>query len=187
MYFDQHTIEKYRLTQEQLNLTLSSYAPLNLQSNEWFLKDGQVCNRIGFVKNGLLRSYFFDDQGDEITTAFYPEGSLIIAFESFNNRLPSKESIKAVENSELMIIGYDRQKELYQLIPAWNHICKDLADVMSREMIERTKSFQVLSAAERYKKFCEDHPVLLQRVNLGYIASYLGVDIATLSRIRAKR
>lgn len=187
MKFDQHTIDKYHLTPEELNLTMKSYVPLQLNSNDYFLQEGQICNRIGFVKKGLLRSFFYDEQGNEITTAFYPEGSLIIAFESFNNRLPSKESIKAIENSELMIIGYERQKELYQLIPAWNHICKDLADVMSREMIERAKSFQVLSAAERYKKFCEDHPELLQRVNLGYIASYIGVDIATLSRIRAKR
>jgi len=187
MKLDKNSIDKYHLTPEELNLTMESYIPLQLNSNEYFLQEGQICNRIGFVKNGLLRSFFYDDQGDEITTAFYPEGSLIIAFESFNNRLPSKESIKAIENSELMIIRYERQKELYQLIPAWNHICKDLADVMSREMIERAKSFQVLSAAERYKKFCEDHPDLLQRVNLGYIASYLGVDIATLSRIRAKR
>ncbi len=149
--------------------------------------DEKVVSNVVKALKGMLRSFFYDEQGNDITTAFYPEGSLIIAFESFNNRLPAKESIKAIENIELMIIRYERQKELYQLIPAWNHICKDLADVMSREMIERAKSFQVLSAAERYKKFCKDHPDLLQRVNLGYIASYIGVDIATLSRIRAKR
>ncbi len=56
-----------------------------------------------------------------------------------------------------------------------------------RELLERTSSFQTLSAAERYQKFCDEHPGLLQRVNLGCIASYIGIDIATLSRIRKKK
>ena len=77
--------------------------------------------------------------------------------------------------------------ELYQLIPAWNQICKDLGDIKISEMLNRTESFQTLSATERYQKFCNEYPQLLQRVNLGYIASYIGVDNATLSRIRKKR
>jgi CRP/FNR family transcriptional regulator, anaerobic regulatory protein len=186
MKLDKDSLNNYKLTEQELKLTMSSYVPQSLKANEFFLKEGKVCNYIGFVTKGILRAYIFDDFANEITTDFYPEGSLIISFDSFNNKIPSKENIRAVEDSELMVISFEQQKELYRLVPAWNQICKDFADFISREMIERTRLFQTMSATERYNDFCKKHPDILQRVTLGCIASYLGVDIATLSRIRKK-
>lgn len=187
MQLDQNSIRKYNLSEDDLKLTLSSYKPKSIKANEFFLKEGQVCDHIGYVTKGLFRSYFYDDYANEITSEFFPEGSLIISFDSFNNRVPSKENIKAIEDSDLMVINYERQKELYQLIPAWNQICKDLADVKSREMIERAGQFQIMSATERYRRFCKDNPQIIQKATLGHIASYIGIDIATLSRIRRKK
>jgi CRP-like cAMP-binding protein len=187
MDINKWSIEKYNLTEEEVKLTLSYFAPKMIKQNEYFLKEGEISNFIGYVTKGLLRSYFYDDQANEITTGFFAEGSLIIAEESFNNRTHAKECIKAIEDSELSIISYDRLMKLYELIPAWNHIGKDLRDIKISEMLKRAESFQILSASERYHKFCQEYPHLLQRVNLGYIASYIGVDNATLSRIRKKK
>lgn len=186
MQLDKHSLDKYKLTEEEIKLTMSSYVPQTIKAHEFFLKEGQVCNYIGFVTKGLLRAFVFDDFANEITTEFYPEGSLIISFDSFNNRVPSKENIKAIEDTELMLVSFERQKELYQLVPAWNQICKDLADTISQDMIERARLFQTMSATERYSDFCKKNPTILQKANLGHIASYIGVDIATLSRIRKK-
>lgn len=186
MKLDKDSLNKYNLTEEEIKLTISSYVPLSVKANEFFLKEGKICNYIGFVTKGILRAYFFDDFANEITTQFYPEGSLIISFDSFNNQIPSKENIRAIEDTDLMVISFEKQKEIYQLVPVWNQICKDLADSISREMLERTRQFQTMSASERYYDFCKKHPDILQKVTLGYIASYIGVDIATLSRIRRK-
>jgi len=135
----------------------------------------------------LLRSYFYDDHANEITTNFFPEGSLIISADSFNKQVPSKEYIIAIEDSELNVVSYERQMEIYRLVPKWNQICLDLGNIKIDEMLKRNESFQTLSATERYQRFCNEYPQLLQRVNLGYIASYIGVDNATLSRIRKKK
>lgn len=180
-------IDKYKLTQEEMELTLNMYVPKTIKANDFFLKEGEICNYIAHVSKGLLRSYFYDDQANEITTNFFPEGSLIIAIDSFNNRVPSKEYIKAIEDSELKVVSYERQMEIYKLVPKWNQICRNIADLEMEEMLKRSRSFQTLSATERYQRFCEEYPQLLQRVNLGYIASYIGVDNATLSRIRRKK
>jgi CRP-like cAMP-binding protein len=187
MQFDKNNIDKHNLTEEELMLIMGSYSLLQLKANDFFLKEGQVSTQIGYVTKGLFRSYFYDNNANEISTAFFFEGSLIISFDSFNNQVPSKEYIKAIEDSELRIVNYERQIELYQLIPKWSLICKDIADAVSRKMIARANDFQTLSAAERYRKFCDENPQLLQRLNLGYIASYIGVDNATLSRIRKKK
>jgi CRP-like cAMP-binding protein len=186
MKIDGNLARKYNLTEEEIAYTMRGYVPMTVKANDFFLKEGEVCNYIGFVKDGLLRSYMYDDHANEITSDFFPENTLIISFDSFNSRVPSKENIKAIEDSELMVISYEKQKELYDKIPAWNLICRDLADFKSREMIERARRFQIMSATERYHTFCEEHPDILQRTTLGTIASYIGVDIATLSRIRKK-
>ena len=112
---------------------------------------------------------------------------MVISFESFNNQVPSKENITALVDSEISTITYEKQKELYRLVPAWQNICKDLADFKSREMISRSVQFQTLSASERYDLFCKENPEIVQKVALKHIASYLGIDIATLSRIRKKK
>jgi len=186
MKLDKNSLKKYNLTEEEQKLTMGSYTLMSLKANDFFLKEGEICHYIGFVTKGILRAYIFDDFANEITTEFYPEGSLIISFESFNNQTPSKENIRAIEDTELMVISFEKQKELYQLVPAWNQICKDLADSISKEMLERTRQFQTMTATERYNDFCKKHPDILQRVTLGCVASYIGVDIATLSRIRKK-
>jgi len=50
--------------------------------------------------------------------------------------------------------------------------------------MNRSIQLQTLTATERYQLFIKKHPDILQRVALKHIASYLGIDIATLSRIR---
>lgn len=178
--------KQYGLTDLEIEITLNSYIPENIKTNQYFLKQGIISDKIGYVKKGLLRAFFYNDNANEITTQFFPTGSLIISFDSFNNQIASKENIIAIENSELMVISYRKQKELYLKIPQWNQICKDLADYKSREMIGRAAQFQTLSATERYNIFCKENPELIQKVALRHIASYLGIDIATLSRIRKK-
>ena len=187
MLIDKNSFEKYGLTQDDLNLTMSKNQPGSYRANEFFLKEGQVSNHLGFVIKGILRSYIYDDFANEITQQFYPEGSLIISFDSFNNRIPARENIKAIEDSDLMLISFESQNELYLQLPVWREICKDFADAGSHELMLRAREFQTLSATERYRKFCDENPHILQRVTLGHIASYIGVDIATLSRIRKKK
>lgn len=177
----------YGLTDLQIEITMKSYVPESLKANQFFLKQEFVSDKIGYVISGLLRSFVYNENNDEITTQFFQSGSLIISFDSFNNQIPAKENIISIENSELVVVTYKKQKELYQTIPQWNQICKDLADYKSREMIERTIQFQTLSATERYNLFCKQNPEIIQKVALKHIASYLGIDIATLSRIRKKK
>lgn len=187
MQLNKQIFSNYKLTPQAVQQTMGCYTPLELKANQFFLKEGRVCDKIGYVIKGLLRAYFRNEEGDETTTQFFTEGSLIISFESFNNQVPAKENIVGVTDAALMVITYKKQKELYELIPEWNLICKDLADIKSREMAERAIQFQTMTATERYRNFCREQPAVLQMAPLGHIASYLGIDIATLSRIRRKK
>jgi CRP/FNR family transcriptional regulator, anaerobic regulatory protein len=183
----ENMFEYYNFSEADINITMGCFIPENLKAQGYFHKEGTVSDKIGFVKEGLLRSYFYDDYANEITTNFYPSGSLVILFDSFNNQIPSKENVVAVADSEIFTISFPKMKELYQLVPIWNQVCKDIADQKSNEMIARSVQFQTQSASERYNQFCLEYPEVIKKVALRHVASYLGIDIATLSRIRKKR
>ena len=97
------SIDKYNFTEEEIKLTLGSYVPKTIMANEFFLKEGEICNYIGYVTKGLLRSYFYDDQANEITTNFFPEGTLIIAMDSFNNGYHRKSILKQLKTQNLVL------------------------------------------------------------------------------------
>jgi len=63
---------------------------------------------------------------------------------------------------------------------------RKMAEEMCIILEERITSLHIESAEERYRSLIDDFPDILQRVNLGHIASYLGITQETLSRIRKR-
>lgn len=186
MQIDENMMQQYGLTPKELETTMQAYRPETIKAKTLFVEAGKISNKIGYIIQGLMRAYTYDQEGNEITTAFYPTGSLVISFESFNERVPAKEYIVALEDTEMLVITHERQMELYDQVPIWPQICKDMASKESSEQLARALQFQTLNARERYLSFCEQNPEVLQKSPLRHIASYLGIDIATLSRIRKK-
>jgi len=187
MIYTKAIFEKHKVSEQDMQFAMSLYEPMSLKANEFFLKEGEVSNYVALVMNGLLRSYVFDDNANEITQQFYPEDTLVISFDSFNNHVSAKENIKALTDASLRVISFEKQSLLYEKVPAWKQICLDIADMNSHEMMNRVREFQTKSATERYHKFCKEYPEILQRATLGNIATYIGADNATLSRIRRKK
>lgn len=176
----------YHFTDEDLETTSGYFIPEMVPAKSYFLKKGQISERIGFIRKGLLRSFIYNDNADDITTHFFMAGTVAISMESFNNQVPSKEFIIALEDSELLVITYDQVQELCRKIPTWRQIIKDVDEQKFHQQMNRSIRFQTLSASERYLQLMEKRPELIQKVPLKHIASYLGIDIATLSRIRKK-
>jgi len=51
-------------------------------------------------------------------------------------------------------------------------------------MAERATNLRMIDSKTRYENFIENYPNLINRIPLGYVASYLGMSQETLSRIR---
>jgi CRP-like cAMP-binding protein len=152
----------YGFTEADMSLTMESFVSESFHTNDFFLKEGNVSDKIAFVKQGLLHSFIYNDQAQEVTTQFYPSGSLVISSESFNNRIPARENIVALVGSELVVITYEKLHKLYDAIPGWQMMCKDLADKKSDELITRSLQFQTMSATERYQHFVLNIPKSLK-------------------------
>ncbi len=105
---------------------------------------------------------------------------------SYVENKPGYENIELLEACELYELKIDNLRKLYQQdihIANWG---RRLAEQELIKTEERLISRQVRAAGERYKDLMKQHPEFLQRIQLGYIASYLGITQVSLSRIRAE-
>jgi CRP-like cAMP-binding protein len=186
MNFKESLIKHFNFTESDWKITTRYFQNTELKAKEYFLEIGEVSNRIGVVKSGLLRTFFFNEDGDEITTQFFIPDTLVISNVSFNRQIPSKENIIAIEPSELIVFTYDSMQELLKAVPAWQKVPLAASEYKSRQKEKRIIELQTMSAKDRYVKFLEKYPQVCRSASVGQIASYLGIDIATLSRIRSK-
>jgi CRP-like cAMP-binding protein len=155
-----------------------------LKKGELLLTENQVCNEIFFIKKGILRSYFFNHQGDEITNCFAFENEFMASFSSFITQDIAQENIQALADTELQVLSRESLGQLYKSHFHWQEIGRKLTELEYVTLQKRMVSFQKLSAAERYEELYKNHQRYLQLIPLQYLASYLGITPRHLSRIR---
>lgn len=158
--------------------------PVILGKKEVYHVAGQVCNSMSFVVKGFLRSYYINDAGEQITNWFMKEGDVITLVKSFYQRRASEEYLAAIEPSTLLYITYNELKELYRKYPEFNIIGRLLTEKYYVQAEERIQILRHVLAEERYKNLINLFPFIAQRAPVMHIASYLGMNKDTLSRIR---
>lgn len=72
-----------------------------LAKDDFFLKEGQVCNAIAFINTGALIYYKDLENGDQMTTDFAFERDWVTDNYSRLNNCPSLLNIKAIEETNL--------------------------------------------------------------------------------------
>lgn len=140
---------------------------------------------IYFIKKGIARAYA-NTADNEITFWFGKEGDTVISMKSYVTERKGYEDIELLEDCELYEL---KTKNLQKLFESDIHIANWGRKFAERELIkteERLISRQFRTATERYKFLVEHNPDLMQRVQLGHIASYLGITQVSLSRIRTE-
>lgn len=182
--------------------TLSSIEPLSeaviasiesvlqhklLERYEKLVVPGRICNEICFVEKGLLRSYYYNNNsGQEVTGWFMDEGKVVISVESFFLQQPANEYIEALEETSVHYISYAQLQQLYNEHHAFANIGRKLTEYYYMMAEQRLRLMKSPDAATRLHLMLQWHPEIFQRTTLGIIASYLGMNPSTLSRLRAK-
>jgi CRP-like cAMP-binding protein len=172
------------LTDEELSTFCSAFEYKYLRKNEFFLKEGQVCDFIGLLASGVVIYIKTLENGDEVTIHFAFEGDWVNNNLSRLSNSPSTISIKAIEDSEIQIIKQSAIADLYLKIPKIERLGRVLTEQAFIRFVEQTIEFQTLTAKERYENLLKIHPSIFKRVQLYHIANYLGIAPKSLSRIR---
>lgn len=172
------------LDQEEIDYSISIFENTKLKKGDYFISEGSICNQIGFIIKGGVRTFSVQSDGYENTTCFKFEHQFMTSYESFTQKQASKINIQAIEDCGLLVINYNQFHQLLKEIPAWKSI---LTLVMEQEYIEKENHLINLnnkSAKEKYIHTLTHSPEIIKRVQIGYIASYLGVTQRTLTRVR---
>lgn len=157
---------------------------MSIRKNEFFLSKNQICDSIAYLNKGTLIYYQTLDNGNDITTDFAFEGDWVTNNHSRLNNIPSYLNIKAIENSDLLVIKQKDLLDLYDRIPKLEKLGRLLMEHAYVKLVQLSIDLQTLSATDRYLKLLGDYPEIINKVPLYHIANYLGIAPKSLSRIR---
>ena len=160
--------------------------PVKVMKGKYLVKPSSEKKEYFFILKGAIRSFIKTD-GKEITTWINEENEIVGSIHSLGINIPIKEYIQALENTELIGLDYKHIEYCYQHFPESNIIGRIFLEESYRSSEERAYIARVPSAEKRYNYFVANSPQLLLRIPLTYIASYLGMTLETLSRIRSKK
>ncbi|WP_069660611.1 Crp/Fnr family transcriptional regulator [Arcticibacter eurypsychrophilus] len=172
------------LTHQDLETIFKAHRKITLNKGDFLLKKGQVANGYFCVESGLIRSFVYDYNGNDITTGFIGKNEIAIDVISLFHRIPSVEYFQALTDCECYIIDLESFQSLYHSIIGLNEWGRAWMSESLFELKQRTISMITDSATERYKRLQSLHPQIVQQSPLKFIASYLGITDTSLSRIR---
>ncbi|MBQ3692977.1 MAG: Crp/Fnr family transcriptional regulator [Clostridia bacterium] len=153
------------------------------KKGELILGIGERMTTVYYILNGLARSYYIDNDGNDITKAFLCENSFCV-IESFFTNEPSCQSFEAIENMTVLEYDADVLKSVIFALPELKELYIKMLEETIVYKMRRESSFQLESATERYLNFKKMMPNIENRVKQSYIASYLGITPVSLSRIK---
>lgn len=159
-------------------MTRKSYAKKDILHQE-----GTICNHLFLVEKGVARSLYYKEDKD-ITAYFALENEVIMAIDSFIQRKHSRYTIEVLEDATIISITHQDLYKLLEEKPHYEKYVRIFLEQIYVELAERIEDLLFHNAKQRYDKFMEKSPTLLQRIDLQYIASYMGITQETLSRIR---
>jgi CRP-like cAMP-binding protein len=149
-------------------------------------KAGSVPQYHNFIVSGFMRNFYVDKDGNEITNDLNEGSRLFTSYFHFMNRSISNENLQCITDCEILRINRDD----VEIAASQGITQKDYTVQILNKRLEANKqrAFDManLTAEERYHKFANENPNIMQNVPLGYIASYLGITQRHLSRLRSK-
>ncbi|MCA6068019.1 Crp/Fnr family transcriptional regulator [Chryseobacterium sp. RG1] len=177
-------LQKIKLSDKEIDLCVHYFEPVLYAKNVVLEKEDKIPNYLYFVVSGFVRLFHYNEKGDEITTHINCPPGFITAYSHFVNQTKSDQNLECITECELLRIKKVDLDLLIQESPAF----KDFSFLVFQQSLsyneKRSKELATLSAEKRYLKLLNEHPEILHNVPMQYIASFLGMNPKSLSRIR---
>lgn len=175
---------RHKMNLQDIEWCQKLFHPLLMPKNRILEEAGKVPQNLYYIVSGFMRLFYYNDNGDEITTHINCPHGFFTSFSEFANQIKSSANVETITECQLLRISRQDYDTLMLESPFW----KDYGIQVLQESIayneERSKDLAVLSGEQRYLKLMQSHPDILQNVPLQYIASFLGIKPESLSRIR---
>ncbi len=163
----------------------SFFSVVHLKRNEYFLREEQVCKKIGFLNAGLIRHYY-PAQHHEVTRWMSLPNDFATSLRSFILQIPSIENLQAVTDCELVVFDRKAFNYLIDRNEAFKTFYIKALEYNYITIEDRVFSLIEKSAEERFEWMAKSQLRFIQQVPVMYTASMLGITPRHLSRLRKK-
>ena len=156
-----------------------------IDKGDFLIKEGEYCNYVGFIDEGLLNySYLVD--GKKYIRGFFFDNDFISSYTSFLLNEKSKGYIQAVENTFITLIHKTKIHQLFEKTSKFQQLGRMLTEHLFILVSEKYEDLLLKSPEERYLNLIENKPNVIQSIPQYMIASWLGITPEALSRIRKR-
>jgi len=182
----QYITSYFGVTNQYMHKITSLFSATELKKGDYFIKSGQYCEKLSFVRSGFIR-VFANAEDKEITQWISTKGYFITDLNSFTFKQRARWNIQAITDCELYTIDAHNYASLNKVVPNWPEMEKQFIAGCFIQLEDRVFSHLSFSAEARYDKLFKNNRELFNQVPLQYIASMLGMSPETFSRIRKKK
>lgn len=172
------------INQAELQKIIDAHYKISFKKGEIVLKKGEISNGYILLESGLMRSFAYDYNNNDITTDFYSKHEIVIEVLSLFQRIPSQETIQALTDCEGWMIDFDVFQELYHSIGGFSEWGRLWMTNRLFHFKLRSVEMVTISAKDRYLQLIKEKPDVVLQSPLKHIAGYLGITDSSFSRIR---
>jgi len=173
-----------QLEEREKELFTSLLKPEIVPRRKVLLQTGDICRYSTFVTQGCLRGFTYDKNGMEHVLNFAPKGWWIADMYSLISQKPGILNIEALVDTQVLRLSKSNQERIYREIPKFERFFRIIIEKSLVASQERVLDNLSLTAEERYTKFCDKYPSLIEHVPLKQVASYIGVTPEFFSKMR---
>jgi CRP/FNR family transcriptional regulator, anaerobic regulatory protein len=157
---------------------------MQVAKNTIIEEEGKIPQYLYFVNEGYLRSFYYDNDGDEVTTFLGLPEQYMASFLSLSQQIVSNENIETITDCSLFKVKREDFLKIVDQFPGFREYSLSIFESAFVQMNQRANDLATLSAEQRYTQLINKQGNILQNVPIQYIASYLGIKPQSLSRIR---
>jgi CRP-like cAMP-binding protein len=176
-----------QLSEKDIQLAMPCWKLQVYKKGETYNAYKSVCRYLGFITQGYFRSYMTDPKnGKEKNIFIYPVHQFVVTFKSFIHQIPCDYHTQALTDARVLCISLPDLLNLYKQSHGWERFGRLAAQEAFNVAIDRAESMLFKTPEERYLHLMKHQPDMFNALPLYHISSYLGIEGASLSRIRKR-
>jgi CRP-like cAMP-binding protein len=162
---------------------LGIWQPCTFKRKTILTAAGETERNLYFVLDGIQRAFYIGSGNKEATGVFTYAPSFSGVADSFLTQTPSAFFFETLTASSMLRTTYQQVEALQEQYPDIRKLMLRALSFVLKGVLERQIELQCFSAEERFRALLRRSPHVLQLIPHKYLASYLGLDPATFSKL----
>lgn len=173
-----------QLRETEYDYVLSHFRQQTIRKKEHIFRAGEICKLAVYCERGCFRKYHVNDQGEDIVVGFAIEDYWVGDLNSLYNKVPTAYNFQALEDCILQIAPISDWEKISIELPEFGKKRYAKENRNHNKTVEQLTFEKYATAEEKYEKMLQRFPGITNRVAGIHIASYLGIRLETLSRLK---